>query len=104
MVGVIGGTSCTDFCGYSQKEKEAGKNMVPFCNFMMDIRIVRQLFWLTEISGADKDYYASKTEDVYDIFSVTTEPIIEGWPHWRERLYCFGNDRERFGFTCNRDE
>ena len=104
MVGVIGGISCTDFCGYSQREKEAGKTMVPFCNFMMDIRIVRPLFWLTEISGADKDYYASKTEDVYDIFSVTTEPIIEGWPHWRERLYCFGNDRERCGFTCNRDE
>ena len=47
-------------------------------NFMMDIRIVRPLFWLTEISGADKDYYASKTEDVYDIFNVTMEPNIEG--------------------------
>jgi len=95
---VVGGTSCQDFCGYSSKAGLGGQTMLPFCNFCQDILVNRPACFLCEISGAEEAYYGAKMSHCYGMWSVKTEPLIEGWPAWRYRLYVFGWCRQRCAF------
>ena len=104
LAGIIAGTTCTDFCGYSAKNQDAGQTNETFNWFCLDVVVTRPVFFVCEISGAEVTYYEQKFGGIYGLFAVHTEPIVEGIPAYRDRLYTFGWDRVRSRFVGSEEE
>ena len=100
----VAGTSCTDYAGYGDHEGAGGATQLAYLNWCLDILSIRPIMWWTEIAGGSIDMYRKRLGHVYNIFGVETEPLREGLPWHRCRLYCYGSCKVRVLFDGSSEE